>query len=192
MTEAAKKKPRRMSFTNLDSGVSLEAQFNPEELDEELQVLWNELETQGGGIQPHQYGGTSNVKWSFKMMFNAFDEGGGGLVTTSLGQTSGTAGATANRQEAIALARAYLHSMCYKPRGAQDIIGGSPPRHLFVWPGLISVDCVLHRLKINFEQFDQQGRPMRFTAQLMVKEARVEELFSEDVFSFGTFRSEDL
>ena len=191
MPDAVKKKPLRMSFTNLDTGDALEAQFNPEELKEMLSVNWNELETLGASFKPHQYQNTGNMEWQFRLEFNAFDEGGGGLVTTSLGQQR-SSGATQNRQEDILAARRYLLSMAYKQRGAQDIIGGSPSRYLFVWPNLCSVNCLVHRVRLTHQQFDQQGRPMRFMAEISIKEGRLEEIFSDDVFSNGTFRNEDV
>ena len=191
MTTATQQKPLRMSFTNLESGDSLEAQFNPEEMKENISVNWNELQTQGGSFQQHQYGNTGNMSWQFKLQFNAYDEGGGKLVTrfSGLGE-SRSAGATQNRLEDIILARNYLLSMAYKPRGKQDIIGGSPSRYLFIWPNLISVSCLIHRVRLTYKQFNLDGIPMRFNADIMIKEGRVEELFSDDVLFFGTFRNE--
>lgn len=184
--------PARMSFTNLDNARSLEAQFNPETLDEILDVDWAELEVQGMSHRPQQYSGTGNHEFTFTLQFNCIDSGGGDMVTNDpslLNQVRPTTGTTQNRLADIQLARNYLLSMAYGPRGRQDIVGSSPSRFLFVWPGLVSLTCVLHKLKIKHLQFNLQGQSMRFDADITIKEIRDVRLFGEDVFFDGTFRN---
>lgn len=181
-----------MSFTNLDNGRSLEAQFNPEKLKEKLDVEWSELEVQGMSHRPQQYGGTANHEFKFTLQFNCVDNGGGDMVTNDpslLNQPRAVSGSTQNRQGDILLARNYLLSMAYGPRGRQDIVGSSPSRFLFVWPGLVALTAVLHSLEIEHTQFDLQGRPMIFDADITIKEIRDVRLYSDDVFFDGTFRS---
>ncbi len=186
------RKPARMSFTNLENARSLEAQFNPDELNEILSVDWSELQVQGLSHKPHQYASTDNHEFSFKLLFNSIDNGGGALVTgdsSILNKPTAASGGTQNRQGDILLARNYLMSLGYGPRGKQDIIGSSPPRFLFVWPGLISLTCRLHSLKLKHTKFDLEGRPMVFEADVTIKECRDVRLFSDEVFFNGTFRS---
>lgn len=186
------RKPARMSFTNLDNARSLEAQFNPDELSEVLNVDWTELQIQGLSHKPQQYASTDNHEFSFKLLFNSVDNGGGALVTgdaTVLNNPTAASGGTQNRQADILLARNYLLSLGYGPRGKQDINGTAPSRFLFVWPGLISLTCRLHQLKLTHTKFDLLGRPMIFEAQVTIKECRDVRLFSDDVFFDGTFRS---
>lgn len=186
------RRPARMSFTNLDNGRSLEAQFNPEKLKEKLSVDWSELEVQGMSHRPQQYAGTTNHTFTFTLQFNCVDNGGGDMVTNDaslLNTPTATSGSTQNRQADILLARNYLLSMAYGPRGRQDIVGSSPSRFLFVWPGLVALTAVLHELEIDHLQFDLQGRSMRFDADVTIKEIRDVRLFGDDVFFDGTFRS---
>lgn len=187
-----KRKPARMSFTNLDNARSFEAQFNPEELNEIISVDWSELNIQGLSHRPHQYSSTENHEFSFTLQFNAIDNGGGKMVTgdaSVLNTPTASAGGTQNRLADILMARNYLLSLAYGPRGRQDVTGSSPSRFLFVWPGLVSLTCQLHRLKMKHQQFDLQGRPTRFEADITIKECRDVRLFSDDVFFDGTFRS---
>ncbi len=185
-------KPARMSFTNLDNGRSLEAQFNPESLDEVLGVDWNELKVQGHSHRPQQYAGTENHEFSFTLEFNAIDNGGGALVTndSSILNTPGaSSGATQNRQADILLARQYLLSMMYGPQGKQDVVGSSPSRFLFVWPGMVSLTCLVHKLSIKHSKFNKQGQSMVFSANITIKSVSDVRLYSDDVFFNGTFRS---
>ena len=52
--------------------------------------------------------------------------------------------------ETIHRARRFLQSLCYPRRGAEDVVGGGPPRALFVWPGVISLTCVLTALSFKY------------------------------------------
>jgi contractile injection system tube protein len=184
------RRPARMSFTNLENGRSLEAQFNPEKLKEKLSVDWAELEVQGMSHRPHQYSGTANHTFTFTLQFNCVDNGGGDMVTSGdVAAATPASGTTQNRQAAILKARQYLLSMAYGPRGRQDIVGSSPSRFLFVWPNMVALTCVLHEIEIEHLQFDLVGRSMRFDADLTIKEIRDVRLYGEDVFSDGTFRN---
>jgi len=171
-TEIVRRKPERMSFANLQSGETMEAQFNPTELSEELSANWGELEVTGLSHQPQQYQFTSNHTLKFKLDFAAIDSDG-------------------NKLNNILSARQYLLSLFYPMRGAQDVIGGAPPRFLFLWPNFISLTCNIHSIKLRHFHFGQDGRPLNFDADILIKEIRDVRLFSEDVLYDGTIRSGD-
>ena len=185
------RKPLRMSFTNLNNGRSMEAQFNPTQLEEILNVAWSELDVQGGSHQPMQYSKTQNHGFSFSLVFDAYDNSGGQLVTNDpnqLGQERSN-GATQNRLADILLARRYLLSLCYGPRGATDVSGTAPPRFLFVWPNFISLTSVIKALRIRHTRFNLRGEPTYFTCDVTISEIRDVRLFSDDVFFDGTSRN---
>ena len=169
-TEIVQRKPERMSFSNLVDATTLEAQFNPEELNETLQANWAELAVTGLSLKPQQYEGTENHGFAFRLRFAGIDSDG-------------------NKVADIHFARRYLMSLFYARRGAQDIIGGSAPRFLFLWPNFISLTCVIHSLRMRHFHFGRDGLPLHFDADVTIKEIRDVRLFGEDVLSDGTLRS---
>jgi len=192
MSDAAyQRKPLRMSFTNLNNGRSLEAQFNPEELDELLVASWNNLTVAGMSHQPSQYSHTENHEFDFTLFFDAYDNGGGACVTNdpSILGTQSNSSRTQNRLADITLARNYLLSLFYSPVGAQDVSGGAPPRFLFVWPNLVSLTCKIGRCRIKHKRFNLDGQSTFFQAEVTISEIRDTRLHSDEVFFDGTFRN---
>jgi len=168
--------PDRMSLMNLNTAVSVEAQFNPTELDEDLEVHWNRLAVLGLSHMPLQYQQTGNQTFSFELAFRAFDDRG-------------------NRLGDIHYARRFLLSLCYSSRNSPaTIVGGSPPRVLFVWPsslaqGFVSLTCVISKLHGKHTLFNRKGDPVHFGFKVDVEEVRDFRIYSEDVLSMGTARS---
>ncbi|HTJ80540.1 MAG TPA: hypothetical protein VL400_02420, partial [Polyangiaceae bacterium] len=96
-----------MTISNVDTGESVSAQFNPEEVSEKLTVNYKDLEIMGFSHKPQQYQNTSNLALSFTLGFDALSVDGGSVQRTRL----------------------FLHSLCYSRRGAsEDVVGGGPPK----------------------------------------------------------------
>lgn len=167
--EAAARTPARMSIANVSSGDSIEAQFNPTEFEEALEVNWARQTIPGLSHQPLQYVNTGNKKFTLELNFEALDP------TTDLAQ--------------IHRDRRFLESLCYARRGAGDVLSGGPPRALFVWPNVVSLTCVITSLSFKHSRFNLDGTPVQFTAKLGLEEIRDMRLFSEDVLANGTQRS---
>lgn len=165
--EIASQRPSRMSIANMASGDSIEAQFNPTEFEETLEVNWARLTVPGLSHQPLQFINTGNAKFSLELYFDA----------------------ASTKFDTFALARRFLQSLCYPKRGAQDVIGGGPPRALFVWPDVISLSCVLTSLSFKHARFNAQGVPIQYSAKVSLEEIRDMRLLSEDVLNSGTQRS---
>jgi hypothetical protein len=161
--------PARMSIANVSTGDSVEAQFNPTELEEALEVNWARQTVPGLSHQPLQFVNTGNVKFTLELAFEAQDP------TADLDQ--------------ILHARRFLQSLCYPRRGATSVIGGGPPRVLFVWPSFVSLTCVITTLTFKYSRFNLAGTPIQFTAKLGLEEIRDVRLLSEDVLASGTQRS---
>jgi hypothetical protein len=161
--------PARMSIANVSTGQSIEAQFNPTEFEEALEIQWARFLIPGLSHQPIQFFQTGNVKFPIELYFQAQDP------------TSGL--------EPMLLARRFLQSLCYPRRGAGDILGGAPPRALFVWPNLVSLTCVITSLAFRYAFFNVLGTPTQLTAKLALEEIRDVRLFSEDVLERGSQRS---
>lgn len=161
--------PTRMSIANLKTGDVLEAQFNPTEVQESLSVNYNELSVLGLSHQPTQYQSTGNQSFDFELAFFAFDARG-------------------NRLDDIAYARRFLQSLCYSSRGAGDVLGGAPPRALFLWPALASLVCTVRSLQTTFQQFNVLDYPVRWNTKVKLVEVRDGRIYSEDVLQSGTER----
>jgi hypothetical protein len=167
--EVAGQRPARMSIANVSTGGSIEAQFNPTEFEEALEVNWARQTVPGLSHQPLQFVNTGNVKFTLELHFEA-QEPTGDL-------------------EQILSARRFLQSLCYPRRGAQEVVGGGPPRALFVWPNVISLTCVVTGLSFKYERFNLAGTPVQFTAKASLEEVRDVRLLSEEVLADGTQRS---
>jgi hypothetical protein len=169
--------PQRMSIVNLSTGFGITAQFNPEELKEKLAVAFNRLGILGMSHQPMQYQYTENLKVSFDLGFD--------VMSTRDIQAQGGA----NPADAVHGARRFLMSLCYPSKQAQDITGGGPPRALFIWPQLFSIECQITALSGSHKRFNLNGLSTLFSMSVEIEEVRVVRIFSEDVFNVGTIRS---
>ena len=165
--ESLEQRPSRVSIASVDTGRSVDAQFNPDEIEEKLGVNWKELEIMGMSHKPLQYQNTENLQLTFEMGFNAMATDGDQVFSTRL----------------------FLESLCYTKRGAADVIGGAPSKVLFSWPNLFSLTCVIVSLTFKHKRFRQSMQPSAFTAAITIKEIRSTRLFAEDVLSSGTLRS---
>jgi len=167
--EVAGRRPARMAIVNVATGESVEAQFNPTELEEALEVTWARQTVPGLSHQPLQYVHTGNARFTLELHFEVQDP------TTSL--------------EQLHRARRFLQSLCYPRRGAEDVASGGPPRALFVWPGVISLTCVVTGLSFRYSRFNLDGVPVQFTAKVALEEIRDVRLTADEVLADGTRRS---
>jgi hypothetical protein len=167
--EIAAQTPARMSIANVSSGDSIEAQFNPTELEEALEVNWARQTVPGLSHQPLQFVNTGNTKFTLELQFEAQN------ATTDV--------------ERNLRARRFLQSLCYPRRGATNVAGGGPPRVLFVWPTFVSLTCVIASLSFKYSRFNLAGTPIHFTAKVALEEIRDVRLLSEEVLANGTQRS---
>jgi hypothetical protein len=167
--EAAQQLPARMAIYNLATSDSIEAQFNPTELEEQLDVNWARLTVPGLSHQPLQFVHTGNVKFALELRFDALD------ARSSL--------------EQILLARRFLQSLCYPRRNAQNVAEGGAARTLFVWPNIISLSCVITTLSFKYIRFNIEGTPVVYTVKVGLEEIRDVRLVAEDVLSGGSRRN---
>jgi hypothetical protein len=158
-----------MSIANVSSGESIEVPANPTELEELLESNWVRQPVPGLSHQPLQYVHTGNVRFSMELHFDAVAPG------TGLDQ--------------VLHARRFVQSLCYPRRGVAEVLGGGPPRVLFVWPRLVSLTCVITALTFRYQRFNLDGLPVQFTARITLEEIRDVRLASEDVLISGTQRS---
>lgn len=160
--------PARMHLVNLATSEDLEVFFNPEQLDEELQVAYSRLTVPGLSHQPLQFSYTGNLGVNIDLYCAAHTEQDRVLIEDF---------------------RRFLFSLCYPNGNAGTIDDGAPPRVLFVWPQLYTWTSVITSLKVRSSAFSQQGRISRYVATIGFEEIRDIRLTSDDVRRHGMRRS---
>lgn len=160
--------PERMHLIDLSTAEDFEVLFNPEVIQEDLQVIYARQTVPGLSHQVLQYTHTGNEQVALDLY--AYGEGAPGRIL-------------------VDDFRRFLKSLCY-PRGfAGTIDDGAPPRVLFVWPNVWTWTCVITSLRFANTQFSQEGEIIRTVASVMLEEIRDIRLTSEEVRAHGTRRS---
>jgi len=159
--------PPRVSFTDLSSGTTVEAQFNPTELVERLSATWQELDVPGLSHQPLNFSHTGNETFIMTLRFRAQDQA---------------------ELDRIHTARRFLKSLCVPVGGADDILGGSPPRVLLVWPQMISMTCILRSVQFTHRIFNRQAKSVEYVAEIQMNEIRDFRITSQEVFEDNQLR----
>jgi hypothetical protein len=159
-----------MWLTDLNTTEEREAQYNPSEIEETLSVNYARLAIMGLSHKPMQYQNTDNLSLDFTLVFRAFDD-------------------TGNRVNDMKEMKKFLYSLCYSPRSAGSIIGGAPPRVLFIFPNLASLTCKITQLKYKTLLQALDGSPTMSEAKITIEEIRDTRLFSEDVREYGIQRA---
>jgi hypothetical protein len=168
--DTAQQAPRRMTITNLLTADFLEAQYNPEELGEDLAVVWQELMILGQSHQELQYQATRNHVLDFELGFDALTR-------------------PANYDSADAIhARDWIMSLAYSSRASSSVGNGAPPGILFTWPNFLSLRCKVVSMHFRNWRFSQSGPPSGFKVKMQVKEWRAKRLYMEDVLASGSIR----
>lgn len=167
MPETHRWSPPKVTLTNISSGNTLEAMFNPSNLEEQLTTEWSKLTIPGMSHQVLQYSHTTNEAFTLELFWRATSR---------------------DELERIARARRWLKSLMYPPSGAEDVAGGAPPRVLVVWPGMLSMQCVLGQLRFRHEMFNKFARSRVYTASAQCMEIRDVRLTMEDVLDDSSLR----
>lgn len=157
----------RVSLSSLETGETIEAQFVPPEFEESLEAGYNALEVPGLSHRPLQFGSTSNLQISVELYFNAYN--------------------TPEDLRRLETARKFLQAALY-PRRAENVASGAPTRLLFVWPGIVSLTCVLRSLTIKHSRFNREGQSVQFIASLALEEFREGRVYAEQIREVGSVR----
>lgn len=150
----------KMSISNLNTGETFRAQFNPEKLEESLESTYAEIDVPGLSHKPMQFSNTSNEEFTTELFWRATKPA---------------------ELEAMRQARRFLKSLCFPRRDADTVAGGAPPRVLFVWPRMLSLVCAVKSVKFSHELFTSLGQARVSRATLTLSEIRDVRLSSEDV-----------
>lgn len=159
----------KMSLTNLVNGETLPAQYNPEQLEEEIGANYAKLAVLGLSHQVKQFAHTDDLTFAFTLHWRA---------------TRGPAG-----MQELLRARRFMHAACAPVGVAGSIRKAGPPRILFVWPGLISLTSVVTKARVVLDSFNKTLLPGHLSMAVTLEEVRDVNITSEEVFAVGTERS---
>ena len=172
MTAIASVHPVRGTLCNLQTGEDIEFLFNPTTFGERLRVNYNRIAIPGLSHQRLQYVSTSNTTLPMEFYLDKFF----------------SAQVTGEEDPDVLDFKRFLQALTVPPGGAEDVVGGAPARALLIWPGVISLTCVLTRLDIQYEMFDLFGDVLIYRARTTFEEVREVRITSEDMRIQGSQR----
>jgi len=165
-----------MYIKQLDSGVendTLQAQYNPEEVEVALQAMLNRHGVPLLGFQPIQSQGTGNLTTKFTMTFNNSDP-------------------AVPKDYVVQVINYFLASMYGSEGAGGEFNLTGQGRILFVWPGWIRLICVAPQFTFkvsNFQQNeDDDALPNFLKVDVQLEERRVKNIGRETVRKVGLKR----
>lgn len=146
-------RPPRCLLVNVLTGEAMECIFNPTQLVEKLQVNWNRLAVPGLSHQVLQFQGTSNrqlagVEFYLDAFFAAQQAGASNVMAF----------------------RGFLRALTVPPAGTEGVLATAPPRVLVLWPGVLTVECVVASVEFQYRQLAVDGRVLVYSATVTFEE----------------------
>jgi hypothetical protein len=162
--EQAVQRPPRCVLVNVVTGESIECLFNPTQLSEKLQVNWNRLSVPGLSHQVLQFQSTCNrqlagVEFYLDKVFASEQPGDPDVMEF----------------------RSFLRALTVPPEGTEGVRATAPPRVLFVWPGVLSVETVLTDMVFQYRQFGSDGTVLVYAATCTFEEILDARVTSEEL-----------
>lgn len=146
-------RPPRCMLANVATAEAIGCLFNPTQFSERLQVNWNRLTVPGLSHQVLQFQSTANrqiagVEFYLDKLFASELPGDPDILGF----------------------RRFLLELTRPQSPSDTVLGGAPPRVLFLWPGVISVEAVLTELEFHYRQFGADGGVLVYTATCTFEE----------------------
>lgn len=151
--DAARARPPRCLLVNVTTGESITCLFNPTQLNEKLQVNWNRLAVPGLSHQVLQFQSTANrqlsgVEFYLDRFFAAAQPGNVDIRDF----------------------RAFLRALTVPPGGTSGVVATAPPRVLFIWPNLLTMECVVASVDFQYRQLAVDNAVLVYTATVAFEE----------------------
>ena len=143
----------RCTLVNVATGESIECLANPTQLSEKVQVNWNRVTVPGLSHQLLQFQSTGNRQLSGVEFY---------LDRFFAREQSDDAD--------ILDFRGFLRALTVPPKGAEGVPATAPPRTLFVWPSVMSIETVLTDLEFQYKQFAADASVLVYTATVSFEE----------------------
>jgi len=162
--EAALAKAPRCHLVNVTTGESIACLFNPAQLVEKLQVNWNRLAVPGLSHEPLQFKNTSNrqlasVEFYLDRLYAAEQPGDVNIRDF----------------------RAFLRALTVPQAGTEGVPATAPPRVLFIWPSVLTVECVVASVEFHHKHFASDGSVLVYTAVVSFEEILDTRVTSEEL-----------
>ncbi len=162
--EAALARPPRCVLVNVVTGESLECLFNPKDLTEKIDVNWTRLAVPGLSHQVLQFQNTGNRQLSgVEFYLDRFFAAGG------------------DSDPELLDFRAFLRSLTVPPEGTEGVPATAPPRVLFIWPDVVTVECVVASVEFQYRQLAVDGTVLVYTATVTCEEILDTRVTSEEL-----------
>lgn len=146
-------RPPRCVLVNVTSGESLECLFNPTQLTEKVQVNWSRLAVPGLSHQVLQFQSTSNRQLAgvefYLDRFFAIEQPG---------------------EPDVLDFRAFIRSLTVPPAGTEGVVDTAPPRTLFIWPEVVTIETVVTDVEFQYRQLGVDGRVLVYAATVSFEE----------------------
>jgi len=162
--DSALARPPRCSLVNVATAESIECLFNPKDLTEKLDVNWTRLAVPGLSHQVLQFQNTGNrqlsgVEFYLDRFFAAAGESSVELLDF----------------------RAFLRALTVPPEGTEGVPATAPPRVLFIWPEVVTVECVVASVEFQYKQLAVDGTVLVYTATVTFEEILDQRVTSEEL-----------
>jgi hypothetical protein len=146
------------------SGESIECLFNPTQLSEKLDVNWNRLSVPGLSHQVLQFQSTasrqlSGVEFYLDRFFAAEQPGDVDILDF----------------------RSFLRALTVPPTGSEGVVATAPPRVLFIWPGVVTIECVVGSIEFQYKQIAVDGAVLVYAASVTFEEILDTRVTSEEL-----------
>jgi hypothetical protein len=151
--ELAMVRPPRCVLVNVTSGEPLECLFNPTQLTEKVQVNWSRLAVPGLSHQVLQFQSTSNRQLAgVEFYVDRF------FATEQPGEPD------------VLDFRAFIRSLTVPPAGTEGVVDTAPPRTLFIWPEVVTIETVVTDVEFQYRQLGVDGRVLVYAATVTFEE----------------------
>ena len=162
--ELAMVRPPRCLLVNVTTGESMECLFNPTQLSEKIQVNWNRLSVPGLSHQVLQFQSTGNrqlsgVEFYLDRFFAAEQPGDVDILEF----------------------RSFVRALTVPPEGTEGVADTAPPRTLFIWPEVLTVETVVADVEFQYRQLSVDGEVLVYAATMTFEEILDARVTSEDL-----------
>lgn len=155
------------TLSNIETGETIEFQFNPNEIKISLGADWKSSASPAASFERMQFANRKNDVLSFKLQMDGRSRGAP-TITDRL---------------------AYIASLTAPPDADLDIRTAAPPRVLVRFPGFLSMETVLPEASITVKRFDlTTGAPDYVDVDVKLVEYRTKRLGSQTIRRLGFLR----
>ena len=162
--ELAMVRSPRCVLVNVTSGESMECLFNPTQLTEKVQVNWSRLAVPGLSHQVLQFQSTANRSLAgVEFYLDRF------FATEQPGEPD------------IMEFRSFIRALTVPSSGTEGVVDTAPPRTLFIWPEVITVETVVTDVEFQYRQVAIDGRVLVYAATVTFEEILDVRVTSEEL-----------